>query len=212
MSFLSHEREFRGADTMGRLKSMRITICGAGALGANLCEALARAGAGALTVIDRDRVEEGNLATQPWYRGDVGMPKTRALSAALFRAVGARVAAEHVELTQNNATALLRDVDLVVDCFDNTAARAAVKAACGEVPCLHAGMSSDYGEVIWNEAYAVPDDSAPGVDVCDYPLTRNLVMLTTTLAAEVVLRFIADGRRESYTLTFGDLRVAPLAT
>ena len=36
-------------------------------------------------------------------------------------------------------------------------------------------------------------------------------MLTTALLAEVVLRFVADGRREACTLTLGDLAVAPWA-
>jgi molybdopterin/thiamine biosynthesis adenylyltransferase len=44
-----------------------VTVCGAGALGANITENLARSGAGSLVVIDRDRIEERNLSTQPYY-------------------------------------------------------------------------------------------------------------------------------------------------
>ena len=39
--------------------------------------------------------------------------------------------------------------------------------------------------VIWNECYRVPSPSSD--DVCDYPLARNLVMLTVAVACRVPL-------------------------
>jgi len=53
----------------------------------------------------------------------------------------------------------------------------------------------------------VPGDPPDGPDVCDYPMARNLITLAVSLAAEVIVRFIADGAREAYTLTLADLRV-----
>jgi tRNA A37 threonylcarbamoyladenosine dehydratase len=49
---------------MSLIKNLPVTVCGAGALGANT-ESLARSGFGQLTVVDRDRIEERNLSTQP---------------------------------------------------------------------------------------------------------------------------------------------------
>ncbi len=48
---------------MQRLRQVLVTVCGAGALGANLAENLARQGFTRIRVIDRDRVEERNLST-----------------------------------------------------------------------------------------------------------------------------------------------------
>lgn len=105
-----------------------ITVRGAGALGGSLVETLARMGLDQLAVIDRDRVETRNLSTQPDSRAEVGTPKARALANTLYRAVQARSNPRAVELTTGNAAELLAEAALVVDAFDNQAARAAVSA------------------------------------------------------------------------------------
>jgi len=209
VSFLYHEELYRSPQFMKQLEDIRITICGAGALGANLAESLIRSGVKQLKVIDRDRIEERNLSTQPYFRADVGSFKAKILSASLFRAVGAKVQAECKELTSGNVRKFLKDTDLVIDAFDNSVAREAVTAFClkKELPCLHTGMATEYAEVIWNELYQVPSDAMD--DICDYPLARNLVTLTSSITSEVILRYIATGQKENYTLTFGDLKIQP---
>src|SRR5579859_3393843 len=116
-----------------------ITICGAGALGGNLTETLARMGFSHLKLIDKDRVEMRNLSTQPYSRAEVGAPKARALANMLYRAVQAKLEAVVVELTSSNSEGLLQGSGLVVDAFDNCAARAAVSATARalQLPCLH---------------------------------------------------------------------------
>jgi molybdopterin/thiamine biosynthesis adenylyltransferase len=202
-----HERLHRTEAVMARLRELPITVCGAGALGANLTETLARQGLARLTVIDRDRVEERNLSTQPYYRGDIGAQKAKILANALYRALGVAVAGRAEEMTAANAAKLLVGNGLVVDTFDNSVARQAVSDACAAagVPCLHVGLAAGYAEILWNEGYRVP--SATNDDVCDYPLARNLVLLTVTVAAEVVVRFAATGERAAYTITLDDFAV-----
>lgn len=205
MTIFHHERLYRSGEVMRRISEQPVTVCGAGALGANIAESLARSGFGRLRVIDRDRVEERNLATQPFHRADVGAHKARILANSLYRAVGVSVDARAVELRGDNARKLLDG--LVVDAFDNSASRGAVKAACEEakLPCLHAGLADGYAEVIWNESYRVPSASQDGV--CDYPLARNLVLLTVAVACEAVVSYVAAGRRDSFTITLGDFAV-----
>ncbi|MDJ0836839.1 MAG: ThiF family adenylyltransferase [Acidobacteriota bacterium] len=204
-----HEQLHRGEASMARLAAFPVTICGAGSLGAGITESLARTGCGRLTVIDRDRVEEHNLSTQPYGRGDIGSKKATMLANQIYRAVGVKVDAVTRELEESNARKLLRGAELVIDTFDNSVARGVVTEVCRDrkIPCLHAGMASDYAEVIWNQVYTVPSDA--GDDICDYPLARNLVTLTTALACETAIRFITGGERESRTLTFGDFAVKP---
>ena len=204
-----HEARFRQPELMAKLKDVAITVCGAGALGANVVEGLVRAGAGKVRVIDRDRVEEHNLSTQPYYRTDVGGHKAKLLANGLYRAVGVAVAAEATELTDRNVAKLLQGTDLVIETFDNSVARGIVKAHCADVaiPCLHAGLASDYGELIWNDDYRVPSDVND--DVCDYPLARNLALITASLACELAIRFVDSEAKNSYTLTFADFAVRP---
>lgn len=186
-----------------------ITLCGAGALGGNMCEMLARMGFRRLRLIDRDRVETRNLSTQPYTRGEVGAPKSRALANSLYRAVQAKIDAQIVEVTAANAASLLAKSDLVLDAFDNHAGRAAVSAAARELslPCLHVGFSGDglYGSGIWEPSYQVPQPTQG--DPCDYPLTRPFALLLTSLAIRSVCHYLHEGEATSFEITWRDLTI-----
>jgi molybdopterin-synthase adenylyltransferase len=210
MSIFFHERLYRTNTVMAKLKNYPVTICGAGALGGNLTENLARSGFGRLKVIDCDRIEEHNLSTQPYYRSAIGAFKAKILANHLYRAIRTKVEAETKGLTTTNANQLLKDSQLIVDVFDNSTSRQAVKDAAERsgIPCLHAGLSSDFAEVIWNDVYRVPSDAND--DICDYPLARNLVLLTVAVACEAIVSFIATGEQRSFTITLKDLAVKSL--
>src|SRR4028118_304090 len=107
MSIFFHEQLYRSAAVMSLIKNFPVTVCGAGALGANITESLARSGFGQLIVIDRDRIEERNLSTQPYYKSDVGAYKVKILSNTLYRALGVTVDGRAKELTATNAPQLL---------------------------------------------------------------------------------------------------------
>ena len=204
--FFHEERHAPLAPFAGR----PVTVCGVGALGGNLAETLARMSFERLKVIDRDRVEGRNLSTQPYLRAEVGAPKARALANTLYRAVGAKVEPAVVELTVGNAAELLRGSALVVDAFDNQAARAAVSAATRDlgISCLHLGFSADglYGSGVWEPGYQVPRDTLD--DPCDYPLTRPLALMLAALAARAIREHFAADRRLDFELTWEDLKIA----
>jgi molybdopterin/thiamine biosynthesis adenylyltransferase len=163
-------------------------------------------------VIDCDRIEERNLSTQPYYRADVGAFKAKILANNLYRAIGTKIDAKTKELKSANTPQLLKDSQLIIDVFDNSVARQAVKdyADQFQIPCIHAGLSADYAEVIWNDVYRVPSDVND--DVCDYPLARNLVMLTVAVTCEAIVSFIATKEQRSFTITLKDLTVQSLCS
>ncbi len=210
MTIFLHEQLYRSDAVMTKLKDYPVTLCGAGALGANLAENLARSGFEKLKVIDCDRIEERNLSTQPYYRSDVGTFKAKILANNLYRAIGTKVEAETKKLTVDNVAQLLKVSELIVDVFDNSVSRQAVKDYADQagIPCLHAGLAADYAEVIWNDDYRVPSDVND--DICDYPLARNLVMLTVAVACEVMISFIATGEQRHFSITLKDLNIQPL--
>jgi molybdopterin-synthase adenylyltransferase len=211
MSIFLHEQLYRSADAMARLKTVSIAVCGAGALGANIAENLVRMGYGNLKVIDCDRIEEHNLSTQPYYKTDIGGFKAKVLANSLYRAIGAKIQTETKRLTADNVANLLQGADLVIDAFDNHASRQALKDYClsRDLACLHAGMAADYAEVIWNAHYRVPSDTKG--DICDYPLARNLVMLTVAATCEVITQFVVMNEQRDYTITLKDLNIQPFA-
>lgn len=205
-----HEELYRGADLAAKLAAIRVTLCGAGALGSNLADTLARQGFRQLKVIDRDRIEQHNVSTQIYGEGDVGAWKVEVLRSQLFRATGIEIEAINKELTERTAARLLKDTDVVLETFDNSASRQLVKDHCQKegIACLHVGLFADYGEVVWNERYRVPSDG--GQDVCDYPLARNLVLLTVAVAAESLLHFIDSGTQDNWSITLRDLAIQNL--
>lgn len=72
-----------GAEGQARLGAAHVLLVGVGALGTHSAEALARAGIGQLTLVDRDVVELGNLHRQPLFdEGDAADGTPKAFAAA----------------------------------------------------------------------------------------------------------------------------------
>jgi molybdopterin-synthase adenylyltransferase len=204
-----HEQLYRGDELLAKLATLRVTLCGAGAVGSNLADNLARQGLAHLRAIDRDRVEEHNVSTQLYGESEVGTWKAEALRNRLFRATGVEIDAVRKELTAQNTRQLLADSDLIIDSFDNSASRQLVQEHCraAQTPCLHVGLHADYCEVLWDERYRVPRDV--GGDVCDYPLARNLVLMSVVIASEALMRFVASGITSNLSATLVDLAITP---
>lgn len=204
-----HEMLYRGEEALTRLGRVRLVVCGAGAVGSNLVNNLVRQGFRSIKVIDDDRVESHNIGTQIYGVSDIGAFKAEVLQTEVFRAVGVEIEAERRRLNDKNVEKLLAGADIVIDGFDNTASRQLVTDYCRRniLPCLHIGLSADYAEVFWNEAYRVPQDGAAGADVCDYPLARNLSQFAVALASEALVRYVLTGRCQNLSFTLNDLRI-----
>lgn len=203
-----HEELYRGHDAIEQLGCVKLIVCGAGALGSLLVDNLARQGVRHLTVIDHDRVEAHNIGTQLYGQSDVGASKVEALRASCFRSAGVELEAVAKTLDERNVARLLRDADLVIDTFDNSASRKIVTEHCREkqIACLHLGLNVDYGEVHWNEGYRVPGDTAL-FDPCAYPLARNLIGLVVAIGSETIVRYVLDGVQENRSVTLRDLKI-----
>ena len=207
MARFQHEQVFRGPDAMIKIASAELLICGAGALGSNLAVNLCRSGFRKLSVIDKDRVEEKNIGTQVYSLDDVGGKKADILRNIIFREVGEEISVQSVELAERNVGKVLKDAKLVVDAFDNTASRKLVYDFCREhsIACLHTGVNESYGEIRWNENYRVPSDA--GLDVCDYPLARNLILMVVAVASEVLVNYFLNDEKRNYSITLADLQI-----
>jgi adenylyltransferase/sulfurtransferase len=124
---------------------------GCGALGSALAETLTRAGVGALTVVDRDFVEESNLQRQSLFDEDDarrGVPKAAAAEARLRR-LNSEVQVRGVvaDLDPDNVLAFVRGQDLVLDGTDNFEARFLLNDACLSegVPWVYGACVGSYG-------------------------------------------------------------------
>ena len=133
-----------GEAGQARLAASAVGIVGVGGLGSPVAQYLAAAGVGRLVLVDDDVVEEVNLNRQVIHRmATVGAPKTESAAAAL-RALNPAVAVETRtgRLTAATGPAMLRGVDLIVDCCDSHATRydiSATAVALG-VPVVHGSV------------------------------------------------------------------------
>lgn len=142
--------EIGGAGQL-RLTQAHVVLMGLGGIGSPALQYLAGAGIGKLTLIDDDRVDASNLQRQTIYaESDLGALKAERAEAWL-KAFDPRIAVQAVaiRLTAENAPALLRGADLVLDGCDNFATRLAVSDACTAlaVPLLSAAVGRFQGQV-----------------------------------------------------------------
>ena len=207
MKTMIHEEVFRGEQALVKMASQNIFVCGCGAIGSNLIDNLVRQGFQKITVLDMDRIEDHNRNTQIWGRREVGQYKTTAMKHRVYNEMGIQINEIHQELSEETIDKLIPRDALIIDGFDNTKSRQLLKDHCKKqsIECLHIGLSADYAEIVWNEEYSVP--AQRGANVCEYPMARNIALMATTVASEILIRYILSGKKGDYTITLGDFKI-----
>ena len=123
-----------GENGQQRLIDAHAVVVGCGALGSFHVAALARAGVGRITIIDRDYVEASNLQRQLLFEeadAEQALPKAEAARRAVARINSAiRVDAHVTDLAPRNIEELLEDADIVLDGTDNFETRYLVNDFC----------------------------------------------------------------------------------
>ncbi len=103
-----------------------VGVMGLGGLGSVVAGALARIGIGRLILADYDIVEPTNLNRQHFFVDQIGMKKTEALAANLRRMNPyVDLTLHDCRLTADNIPSLFGGVDVLVECFDDPAMKAA---------------------------------------------------------------------------------------
>ena len=141
-----------GAAAEQALERSAVLVIGAGALATPVLGYLAGAGIGRLGVLDDADVALADLyAETVHFTPDVGVPKVHSAAAKLaFLNPDIVVEPYQVHLDADNAEGLVAEQDLVVDCSNRDATRAAVAATCARmrIPLACAGVSPHGGWVI----------------------------------------------------------------
>ena len=132
-----------GEDNLTKLLHARIIVFGLGGVGSYAVEALARAGVGALTLVDGDKVTLSNINRQLYaLHSTVGMNKTD-VAAARVRDIAPDCAVKTIAafVTPANIDDFFDGpYDFCVDAIDDTAAKTAiaVKCAAENIPLIAA--------------------------------------------------------------------------
>lgn len=127
-----------------------MVIIGAGALGSASSEMLTRAGAGRITILDRDYIEYSNLQRQQLYTeadADEGIPKAAAAQKRL-RAINSGVKVEGiVEDVSPETFERFQQADLIIDALDNFETRMMINDASQKykIPWIYGACVASYG-------------------------------------------------------------------
>lgn len=135
-----------------KLLSARVLVVGAGGLGSPVAYYLAAAGVGRIGIIDEDRVDLSNLNRQILYgSADLGKIKVEQAEKRLTM-INPQIKIETFQMRfgPDNAEAVCKDYQVVVDCLDNFAARFAMNDACLKlkIPMVHAGVYKYFGQTL----------------------------------------------------------------
>jgi adenylyltransferase/sulfurtransferase len=152
----SRQVRFPGMSEEGqrRLMRSRVTLCGCGALGTVLANALVRAGVGHLRLVDRDFIETSNLQRQILFdEKDVAdnLPKAEA-AARKLRLINSTVTVEPVvtDIDRTNILALVDGADLILDGTDNFEVRYLINDAAVQLgkPWVYGGCVGSHGQTM----------------------------------------------------------------
>jgi molybdopterin-synthase adenylyltransferase len=140
-----------GASGQEALIGSQAVLVGCGALGSFHAAALARAGVGRITIVDRDYVEPSNLQRQWLFEEDdaaQALPKAVAAERRL-RAINSAVRVRGVvaDLTAANAEDLLGGADVILDGTDNFETRYLINdySVSRETPWIYGAAVGSYG-------------------------------------------------------------------
>jgi tRNA A37 threonylcarbamoyladenosine dehydratase len=180
-----------GPEGCERLRQARVAVFGLGGVGSYAVEALARAGVGAIRVVDHDVVNPTNINRQLFgLHSTLGTSKAEAARARILDINPECVVDARQAFIQNETVADLLSpaVDVVIDAIDSLNAKTALLQACveGGIPVISsmgAGGRMDGG----------------AIQVGDLSETR-LCPLATKLRQRLRRRGIAGGIRCVYSL------------
>ena len=134
-----------------RLLQSHVAVVGLGGLGGTVTEILARIGIGSLTLIDGDCFDDSNLNRQLLSSTEVLGKKKANVAAKRVKSINPAVATRAVTsfLSSENATELLSDTNIGVDCLDTISGRFILEQGCRDlqIPMVSAAIGGTSGQI-----------------------------------------------------------------
>ena len=184
---------------------MRFRIFGLGAIGSNLLMQLVHLYPKAKFIgIDKDKVEERNIATQAYYLPHIQMFKVQAMQIVLsMKTRSINYMPIHKDIDNSHDSFIKADADvkdcILIDCFDNHRSR---KFLEGINNCIHVGFSPKYtAEIIWGKNYTAPGDINPAEnDICELEYAVPFINYVVSLACMSIQDYVNKGEKNNYLI------------
>ena len=193
-----------GREGQVKLASAHVVLVGCGATGSALASLLARAGVGAIRIVDRDYVEPSNLQRQSLFdEADAAQSLPKAIAAARkISAFNSQVVVEpHVaDLVPANVEAMLAGAQLILDGTDNFETRYLLNdfAVSASLPWIYTAAVGSYGitlNVLPGQtaclACLFPDLPRGAFETCETAgILNSAVNLAASIAATEAIKFL----------------------
>lgn len=133
------------------LINFKVCVIGCGGLGGYIIEMLSRLGIGTITAVDGDVFDETNLNRQ-LFSDSVALGKYKALKAQERISIvnpNINIIPIVENLTEQNASTILKGHDVIVDAIDNIETRFIIEknASLLGIPMVHGAIAGWYGQV-----------------------------------------------------------------
>jgi len=195
-----------GVEGLENIRNSKIVIVGTGGLGSFIGLLLARMQPKELIIIDYDKVEESNLERQALYSfNDIGKNKITCAKKVLSEFCNVTAIEEKVT-TKNIKDIIPIDVDLVMDCVDNTCARKAINKYCREnkINWIHAAIMQQTGILAFFNNTDESEENTTGCFECynqnkqgqkgsETGVLNSSVATISSMSANIAINFLATG-------------------
>lgn len=166
---------------------------GLGAVGSWVAYTLIKQGFDVI-VVDRDTVEQRNIANTLYTEEHIGMRKVDAMDDLVYPFDMYGFSYSRVQ-----ASNALEPADIVIDCTDNDEAHRWLQQYSQHhlLPLLHAGVNDGAGSCVWGVHYNPPKTAIIEAPDCAIPYSVGLCVLIAGLALDTVLQYVANGTQIS---------------
>ena len=211
MDYARYQRHFSviGIDGQSKLKASSVLIVGCGGIGSPVSLYLAAAGIGKIGVVDFDKVSLSNLQRQIVFsEKDVGKRKTTITYDRLSELNKDILVIEHpFKLDDNNARAIFREYDLIIDGSDNFSTRYLINDICCQEykPFISASVLIDSAQLMYFDIskgcyrclYPEPPPSELSPSCAQAGVIGAVVGVVGTMAANMAVNLLC--REQQYT-------------
>ncbi len=179
-----------------------VLVCGVGALGSHVVQYLRNEAQ--LRIVDFDRVDSGNLASQFHSKPHTRKLKVEALQKTMQFLWGTVVTINSNKLTTQNVDIILHDHDLVIDCLDNGEGRRVIQTWVRRTntPCLHGALAANggFGRVCWDAAFKIDDEAAAGEPTCAEGDFLPFIAIVSAYLARAAQIFLRDQKQVGFSI------------
>ncbi len=202
-----------GEEGQKKLSQAKVLVCGAGGLGSTVLTSLASVGIGTIGIVDNDVLELSNLNRQYIHKFE-NLGKIKVESAKKWINEfnpDTCVNTYQIRLDENNYQDIVKDYDLIMDCFDSFKSKFLLNKIAVETgkTLIHGGVTEFFGQVTTiiphktaclncilpqEDAYVIKGVLSPAVSVIASIETMEAVKVILNIGERLENKFLSyDG-------------------